>query len=243
MKYKKCVLNLNINLIGDKMTNFQAKTVLIVEDDEESNHNLAFFLKNRFEMVLSAYNGLEGWKLYNEYCPDLILTDIEMPIMDGLTLIEKIRQRDSRIPIVVLSAYSHQHYLFRAIALKLEEFLIKPITFKKIDDLLHKVEKLSRPRRSSQTIFDDKATSWYDWHSKCGYHDAKRIDLTHRQIQMLELLIEAKNKPLRYEQIEEVLDLQSNNNRNAIKCVIRDLRQKFPSLIIKTIPKLGYQLQ
>jgi YesN/AraC family two-component response regulator len=116
------------------------KTILIVEDDSESNDNLAYLLKSKFAEVISAYDGIEGWKIYSERMPDIILTDIEMPKMDGLELIRRIRADNAEIPIIVLSSYSHQHYLLDAIPLKLEEYLLKPITMNKLETLLQKLE-------------------------------------------------------------------------------------------------------
>jgi YesN/AraC family two-component response regulator len=128
------------------------KTILIAEDDRESNDLLSVFLQKQYERVFSAYDGQEAWHLYEKYSPDLIFTDIEMPKLDGLKLIEKIRQHDQTTPIVILSAYSDIQFLLKAIPLQLEEYILKPITFDKIDSFFKKMVTTHLPSKNGTKI-------------------------------------------------------------------------------------------
>jgi len=215
------------------------KTILIVEDDRESNDNLAYLLKFRFAEVISAYDGLEGWRIYCERCPDVILTDIDMPKMDGLELIRRIRADCSSIPIIVLSSYSHQRYLLDAIPLKLEAYLLKPITMYKLETLLQKLEQSSGGNPPKAIKIDEN--THYDFHSKSIFHNGIALRLTHLEISLIELLIRSRGVIVSYEEIEYALYGSQEVSRNALKIVVSNLRKKIPGLNIQVTPKLGYR--
>lgn len=80
--------------------------VLYVEDEAIIRITLAKLLLRRNAEVVQAKNGQQGLELYREVRPDVIITDLQMPIMNGQEMIRQIRQLDSSIPIVVTSAYS-----------------------------------------------------------------------------------------------------------------------------------------
>lgn len=216
------------------------KTILIVEDDCESNDNIAHILESKFAEVFSAYDGLEGWKKYCDYSPDVILTDIEMPKMNGLELVRRIRAENSTVPIVILSSYSHHHYLFEAIPLKLEDYLIKPITMKKLDTLLQTLE--SRGGKNKLRIVDINATTQYDFKIKSIIQNNSILRLSHLEILLIELLLKRRNMVISYEEIESCLYDTKEVSRNALKIIVSNLRKKVPALTIQAIPKLGYRL-
>lgn len=223
------------------MKNNTLNSVLIVEDDRESNENIAFFLRSRFKTVLSAYDGIEGWSLYNDEVPDLIITDIEMPNMDGLELIQKIRQIDIETPIIIISAFTHHEYLMKAIPLNLIDYLVKPLTFRKLIDCLKSVySKYSFEQLHSS--LDSIGYLSYDWEAKIAYTDDQKIHLTNKEIQIIELLLINYGQVLNYDEITNSLYPDSFDSRNAIKCIIRDIRKKLPSISIETLPKWGYKL-
>jgi two-component system, OmpR family, response regulator VanR len=216
------------------------KTVLIVEDDRESNANLVFFLQNRFNNVVSAYDGQEGWTKYNEIVPDLIITDIEMPRMDGLELIKKIRRFDNNTPIIILSAYSHQQYLLQAIPLKLNDYLIKPITHSKLTEVLSRFVNAHSMKSGKTDLGYDEC--FYDYDSKTVIFHGVHIKLTNIEIMLLELFLENRAGLISYDEIEDSIYNNASKSRNALKCVVRDLRKKIPSLQIENVAKMGYKL-
>lgn len=216
-------------------------SILIIDNDRESNKNIAFFLEDRFNTVISAFDGQEGWKYYNEYAPDIIITDIEMPKMDGLALIQKIRKNDPDTTIIVLTAHSHQQYLMRAVTLKLDEYLIKPIMYSKLNDTLHRIRQ-KKNYHTGKITFDEYENAYYSYESKTIFFQNKEISLTNKEIMMFELLIENRGKVIEYDYIEERLYSNSSKTHNPIKCIIRDLRKKLPFIHIVSVAKWGYKL-
>lgn len=123
-------------------------TILYVEDDEGTRNNLFYYLNNSFQKVLLASNGLEGWQIaQQEPCIDLIISDIHMPKMDGLQMIQKIKSINPKIPFLLTTAYNDQEYLLEAIELGVVSYVVKPI------DITLLFEKL---RFAYETIYEQQ---------------------------------------------------------------------------------------
>lgn len=117
--------------------------ILYVEDDETTLDQLSKLLKRIFKTVIIASNGEEGHTKFKEitskgYCIDLVLSDINMPKMNGIEMLEKIREIDKDIPFIFTTARSENEYLMKAIELNVDYYALKPID---IEDILLKIEK------------------------------------------------------------------------------------------------------
>jgi len=215
-------------------------SVMIVEDDVESNKNLQYLLAKHFKNVIGIINGAEAWEHYRLNRPDIIITDIEMPRLDGLELIKKIRLIDPECFIAVLTAFSEKSYLLRAISLKLDLFLEKPLNSVQLNHLLQTIKKSKTTFNRPVTLFENDAK--YDHLEKIFYSGNKRIKLTHNEILLLELLIQNRHDAVEYDTIGYTLHNSDELSRNAIKILIGRLRKK-TTLLIKAIPKIGYLLE
>jgi two-component sensor histidine kinase len=111
-------------------------TVLFVEDNETIRLLYKRLLTSRVGTFLIAENGQEGLELYKKYAPDLIITDISMPIMDGLEMIRYIKTDNPEVRVIVMSAYSIKEYFLEAINLGVNGYLIKPVEAKKLFSLI-----------------------------------------------------------------------------------------------------------
>lgn len=100
-------------------------TVLYVEDEPMIRDEVAFFLKRTIKDLHVAKNGLEGVSLFNEIKPDIIITDIQMPKMNGIEMLKNIDCKTT--PVIVTTAYSDIDYFLQAIELQVNKFVIKPI--------------------------------------------------------------------------------------------------------------------
>ncbi len=102
-------------------------TLLLVEDDVVIRNIYKHILTKYVTRLYIAGNGELGYKSYIENKPDLILTDIKMPIMNGLDMIKKIREKDKSMRIIIMSAYGESRFFLKAIETGVKGFLIKPI--------------------------------------------------------------------------------------------------------------------
>lgn len=116
------------------------KTILVVEDDKLSNENITYMLKEYFKDVISCYNGSEAYKKYLQYSPDIVLTDIELPNLNGLELSKKVRQHNLSLPIIIMTSYTHKDYLLKALNLQLLSFIVKPITKLNFQEMLKQLQ-------------------------------------------------------------------------------------------------------
>ena len=128
---------------------FKKYDILYVEDNREISQEIEFFLKPKFKNFYTAYNGVEGVELFKKYRPDLIITDIQMPIMDGIGMIEAIREIDSDVGIIITTAFNESDYLLKAIYLQVDGYMMKPLNFKK---LLMSLQKIVEPMELKNQI-------------------------------------------------------------------------------------------
>ncbi|WP_394916505.1 response regulator [uncultured Robinsoniella sp.] len=97
-------------------------------------------LNSHFQVVAVATNGLDGMKAIREYNPDVVFTDIYMPLMDGLKLIENLREENKSAKIVILSGYKEFEYAKKALQYDVKDYLLKPIDNQKLTGLLKELE-------------------------------------------------------------------------------------------------------
>lgn len=116
-------------------------TVLFVEDEDLLRAIYERILDKFISRLYVASNGKEGLELYHQHNPDLIITDIMMPVMDGLEMVEKIREIDKNIRLVILSAYGEAEYFMDAIKIGVNSFLLKPVETEKLQSLVEELAK------------------------------------------------------------------------------------------------------
>lgn len=89
---------------------FFDKTVLVVDDDPLILGSFTEMLSKHFDTVWIAKNGEDAWQLFLKHRPDYVVTDIEMPLLDGLELLHKIKKTSPYVPVVLVSAYDYEEY-------------------------------------------------------------------------------------------------------------------------------------
>lgn len=114
-------------------------SVLFVEDEELLRAIYERILDKFVSKLYVAENGKEGLELYEKHHPDLIITDIMMPVMDGLEMVSHIREKDNEIRLVILSAYGEAEYFMDAIKIGVNSFLLKPVETKKLTSLVEEL--------------------------------------------------------------------------------------------------------
>ncbi len=125
-------------------------SILVVEDDENILEQLEIFLRRRTKKIYLAENGKEGLDLFKKHDDiDLIITDVDMPKMNGIEMIKEIRNLDNKIPIVLVTGLRSLDVLVEAINLKISQFLQKPMS---LSDLNAKIEEISKIKQLKKRI-------------------------------------------------------------------------------------------
>ena len=128
-----------------------ALSVLLVEDDRLSLFVYAEFIKSIVTEVFTAANGREGVKMFKEKKPDIIITDIMMPEMDGLEMIRKIKELDPHVKVIMISGHSEAEYFIRSIDLGVEGYLLKPVDNNRLE---RKITELGRHILLQQKVLE-----------------------------------------------------------------------------------------
>ena len=131
--------------------------LLYVEDNHEARKQTQKLLSNFFDEIVTAQDGKEGLQKFQERPFDLVMTDINMPHMNGLKMLEHIRKIDQDVTCIVISAHDETDYFTKSIALGIDGYLLKPIDMQPFLVLLQKsVEKivLQKKRKAYQIALE-----------------------------------------------------------------------------------------
>lgn len=219
---------------------YQNIKILFVEDDEIARENAVEYLSQIFGEVLQASNGLEAYALYTQHHPQIIVTDIMMPKINGLELVERIRQHDKTTQIIITTAFSTKEYLLRAIELQLIKYLIKPVTQHQLDEALELCcTMLNKPQSNVVALGSE---CFFDAYNKTLLYQGEVLKLRSKEILLLELLLKNHTRYVTYEEIENVVWSQTSMSKDALKTLIRDLKAKLPLNVLKNLSGTGYKL-
>ena len=165
-------------------------SLLYAEDDKSIRDNFIILLEDMFSNIYIADNGKDALRQYIEKKPDVIILDIRMPIIDGLEVAKQIRKSDEKTPIIMLTGYSDKELLLNAVNLKLEEYIIKPIDFKKFNETIDKlIERLNK-----KNLISIRDNIFWDAKNELLSCEDNIIKLTKKEQLVINLLIKNINK-------------------------------------------------
>jgi len=223
-------------------------TLLYIEDDVDIQEIYREFLNDYVDIVHLANDGEAGYSMYLEYNPDIILLDINMPKLDGLSLAEKIRKTDKDVQIIITTAYGEQENLLRAIELYLVKYILKPIDFNELKEALKKaINELAiivTPEESKKEIFYlDENTVWHRDTEKL-YRYNSEVKLTKNERRLLTLVSRDENKVFTFFDIFNHIaqdDFDKEYDPNQVRALVKLLRKKIPKESIINIYGEGYR--
>ena len=218
-------------------------TILYVEDEEEARKNISEILGKFSDNILLASNGDEALKIFEEQSVQLVITDIEMPIMNGIKLIEKIRKDDVVTPIIMLTAFTSSDYLLKCANLNIQAYIVKPIEYKTLKEALYKVTEYLN-LTSNLYLHISKELSYDKMNGILINNEIHEIPLNKKEKALMNLLVENKNKLVTYCEIEHAVwnDYDEVMTESALRTVIKNLRKKSEIKFIDNIAGLGYKI-
>jgi len=212
------------------------KNVLYIEDELDVLENISSILGQFFGNLYSVPNAEEALDIYNNKHIDLMIVDIELPKMNGIDFIKKIRQKDKDIPIVIISAYTKTDYLLESIELKLEHYILKPFTTAKIHKLLQDLNNLYVDDDTLELLSD----VWLNKKDMIVSFGNEVHHLSKREAMILEII--ARKKAISYDEISTLWE-DDIPSQNAIRSCFKHLRKKLPEGIIQNHSGFGYVLK
>jgi DNA-binding response OmpR family regulator len=213
----------------------KSKSVLYVEDEVEVLRNISELLGNFFDNFYTAMVGVDAWDIFRAHTIDVAMIDIELPRLNGLELIRRIRAVDKEIPIIIISAYTKTDYLLESVELRLDKYIIKPLTSKKIHQLLDKLNE----DFSNENILELAPDVLINSEHLTIMFDDQINNLSVREIAFLKML--GRKGVVAY---DEIMTLWGENvpTENAIRSFVRHLRKKIPSGLLENRSGIGYAL-
>ena len=218
--------------------------ILVIEDEQKIINFIKKGLEAEYYTVDYAMNGEEGFfKALNEGY-DLILLDIMLPKMNGFELTKKIREKDIKTPILMLTARDTIEDKVKGLDAGADDYLPKPFSF---DELLARTRALLRRTGSEKSNLISIADLEVDTASHEVKRDDRRIELTSREYALLEYLARNKNIVLSRTKIaQHVWGYDFDTSTNIVDVYIRYLRKKIDEdsdkKLIKTIRGTGYKI-
>lgn len=218
--------------------------ILVVEDEHLIATSLKKGLEQEHYTVDIAFDGIEGYDLASSENYDLILLDLMLPGLDGLSICKKLRDEKNNTPILMLTAKSQLEDKIKGLNCGADDYLTKPFAF---EELLARIRALSRrPQQSTgkALVVGDLTLDTTSYQVKRGN---KEIRLSSKEYSLLECLMRHAGQILNKDQlIQYVWSYESDILPNTVEVYIRNLRQKidkgFKNKLIQTIRGFGYKL-
>jgi heavy metal response regulator len=218
--------------------------ILVIEDEERIADFIQRGLEGAGYQVDTAADGQGGLQKMHELDYDLLILDLMLPDMDGLTVLEKTRNRKVSPPVLILSARSEVEDRVRGLELGADDYLVKPFAF---EELLARVKALLRRGQPvpERLVAGDLVV---DCLRRKVTRAGKPIDLAPKEFSILEYLVRNQGKALtRTMIVEHVWDMEYDGLTNIVDVYIRHLRAKiddpFPVRMIRTVRGKGYMLE
>lgn len=218
-------------------------SLLFIEDEEYLRECYVNFVKKDFDMVFEAKDGKEALEIYNKEKPSILVVDINIPKINGLDVLSKIRENDLNTKVIMLSSEINKEYLLRASELKLTKFLQKPCELEKLKNSIYDaLKELENYEFIENKIIKLKENLTWNPKTKELFLKDKQINLSKNEKLIIEFFINNKNLIISYESLLiEIWDEYSSENKNLVKSAIKKLRKKLPENSIQNIYGQGYK--
>ena len=216
--------------------------LLYIEDDKDIQEIYLSLLQEYINEIHCANDGEEGYEKYLKIKPDIILLDINMPKIDGLTLAKKIREIDKDVKIIITTSYSDREKLLQAIELYLIKYILKPIEPHILKDALFKAIK-EIEREQGKLFYLNKITIWNSTTQQLIENNIE-IRLTKNERRFLMLISSNPSKVYTFFEIFDYLsydDFDKEYDANQIRALVKLVRKKVPKDAIINIYGEGYR--
>ncbi|ENE2225516.1 response regulator transcription factor, partial [Campylobacter jejuni] len=204
--------------------------ILVVEDEVKARESMINILSERFSKVIGAQNGDEGLKKFKKFKPDLVITDIAMPIMDGLDMAREIKEISDDVPIVVLSAYSEKERLLRSIDIGIDKYLIKPVD---IEELFKVLDYLIGEKIEANMLVKISEEYQFNKTKRTLIYSGEEIVLTKKELAFISLLLKQPGALVLHEDIKKNVWIGEHVSDTAVRTFIKRVRDKVGEDFIK----------
>ena len=214
--------------------------LLYVEDDAGIRAVNLRFLKRMFHTVYDATNGEDGYEKYVLHRPDIIITDLKMPVLDGISMVKRIRKDDTQTKIIITTAFTDEEQLIDAVELNIVRYVVKPLSQRNLLPALEKaIKELGHIRKLDLT----ESVS-LDIERNVLMIKQQEHHLTKKEFLFLELLGNNPNRTVSYPEIEGYVWQEEVMSVQSLRTMVGSIRKKFDlERLIRNVSGLGYILE
>ena len=218
--------------------------ILLVEDEKKVADIIVRGLKAERYAVDVCHDGQQGWETADAYDYDLIILDLMLPGLSGTQILEKVRRKNSQVPILILTARDDMDDKVTNFELGADDYLTKPFAFAELQLRIKALLRRGPVNRSSVLRVSDLEI---DRLSQKVKRAGKKIELTGKEYSLLEYLATHPGRVFsRTMIIEHVWDQSFQGLTNIVDVYVRHLREKiddpFPQKLLRTVRGVGYSL-
>ncbi|MDO4871966.1 MAG: response regulator transcription factor [bacterium] len=214
--------------------------ILIVEDDQNIREGVCEYLAASGYETMEAQNGEIALEKFHSTKIDLVILDIQLPLLNGLEVLKKIRKQ-SKLPILMLTAFGSEDYKIIAFSNLADGYIEKPFS---LPVLKARVDALIKKHYGELETFKYKNLE-VNFASFSAKIDGEKIEVNAKEIEILKYLLANRGRALTRQQILENVWKESENIPfdRVIDVHIKELRKKFGLDCIKTVRNVGYKLE
>ena len=213
---------------------------LVVEDDKDLNRQLAAALSDAGFAVDVAFDGEEGYYLGDTEPYDVVILDIGLPKMDGISILEQWRRSNRNMPVIILTARDRWSDKVTGMDAGADDYLAKPFH---MEELLARVRAQVRRATGHAKSEIECGPLRLDTKSARVTFEGQQVKLTSHEFRLLAYLMHHNGRVVsRTELVEHLYDQDFDRDSNTIEVFIGRLRKKIPGDIIQTVRGLGYRL-
>ncbi len=213
---------------------------LIVEDDPDLNRQLAAALAEASFAVDTAFDGEEGYFLGDTEPYDVVILDIGLPKMDGISVLEEWRRAERNMPVIILTARDRWSDKVAGMDAGADDYLAKPFH---MEELLARIRAQVRRAAGHAKSEIECGPVRLDTKSARVTCDGQVVKLTSHEYRLLAYLMHHNSRIVsRTELVEHLYDQDFDRDSNTIEVFVGRLRKKIPADLIKTVRGLGYRM-
>lgn len=219
--------------------------ILIAEDEQDLNRILAERLKSEHYSVDSCYNGQDALDYLDSAEYDALILDIMMPVMDGLTVLKKLRSRGSSLPVLLLTAKDSVDDRVRGLDAGANDYLVKPFAYEELSARIRVL--LRKPAEAPKTVWK-LADLEVHLDTRKVFRAGEEIRLSGKEFSLLRYMIQNQGIVLSRDKLEQhIWNYDYTGGSNVIDVYIRYLRKKLDEgrepKLIHTVRGAGYVLR
>lgn len=214
--------------------------ILYIEDDERTRQLVSDILTMLCRRVIAVESAEEALDIYKTEMPDIILSDVDLPGINGIEFVKLIREENKTIPIILLTAHTKVEYLMDAVKLHLVDYITKPLDIKKLTLALQ--DSAQQILDSGEFLVKFINGSLYNMNKNVVIYHNQEYSLTHSESLFLNLLLKNRHRAVSSNEILEIVWDYDEGTEGALKSLLNKIRKKIGKESIVNISGVGYRI-